>query len=388
MPSPGLREFQESLIAHLAPWHRSFQFWIRAAEIYTTYKVCQFRVGFVKDAEKREAMWERQHELAADKMYSLCSEMGGLFLKFFNMLSYDCLMLPDENNERNNNFSEVYLKLFFLIFMKLIFRAAQILGKPDLAPAAWVRRLVALCDKAPATPIEVVRSILEKELGQTFTEMFESFDAEPIGSASIAQVHRARLRREKTDVAVKVQHPGVQQLMMIDIRNVQAFVLFLQKTDIKFDLFSLTKEIEKQVGYEFDFLQEAEAMERIRHSFHVNNKKVPVLVPHVIRDLVTRNVVVMEFINGIPIMNLGDEIAKRGIDPRGKIAAAAKQSTSRKYPYLQGLRGKDATNTVSLLDYGQVKQLSDDLRLGYANLVVALADKDPSRATQSCKYRT
>nr|XP_019709010.1 uncharacterized protein LOC105053001 isoform X3 [Elaeis guineensis] len=323
MLSPGLREFQENLTAHLTPWHRSFQFWIRAADIYTTYKVCQFRAGFVKDAEKREAMWERQHELAADKMYSLCSDLGGLFLK-----------------------------------------AAQILGKPDLAPAAWVRRLVTLCDKAPVTPFEVVCSILEKELGQTFTKMFESFDAEPIGSASIAQVHRARLRCEKTDVAVKVQHPGVQQLMMIDIHNVQAFVLFLQKTDIKFDLFSLTKEVEKQVGYEFDFLREAEAMERIRHSFHANNKKVPVLVPHVIRDMVTRKI----------LKNLtlayGQMILRDGFfhaDPHPGNILICKDSE------------------VSLLDYGQVKQLPDDLRLGYANLVLALADKDPSRATQSYK---
>jgi hypothetical protein len=44
-------------------------------------QVCQLRAALVKDAEKREAMWERQHDLAADKMYSLCSELGGLFLK-------------------------------------------------------------------------------------------------------------------------------------------------------------------------------------------------------------------------------------------------------------------------------------------------------------------
>ncbi|XP_073100181.1 uncharacterized protein [Elaeis guineensis] len=345
MLSPGLREFQENLTAHLTPWHRSFQFWIRAADIYTTYKVCQFRAGFVKDAEKREAMWERQHELAADKMYSLCSDLGGLFLKYASLC---------ESNFSSNQCSTIWD----------FHQAAQILGKPDLAPAAWVRRLVTLCDKAPVTPFEVVCSILEKELGQTFTKMFESFDAEPIGSASIAQVHRARLRCEKTDVAVKVQHPGVQQLMMIDIHNVQAFVLFLQKTDIKFDLFSLTKEVEKQVGYEFDFLREAEAMERIRHSFHANNKKVPVLVPHVIRDMVTRKI----------LKNLtlayGQMILRDGFfhaDPHPGNILICKDSE------------------VSLLDYGQVKQLPDDLRLGYANLVLALADKDPSRATQSYK---
>lgn len=57
-----------------------------------------------------------------------------------------------------------------------------------MAPAAWVRRLVTLCDRAPATPFEAVQRVLERELGQSIGEMFESFDANPIGSASIAQV--------------------------------------------------------------------------------------------------------------------------------------------------------------------------------------------------------
>ena len=67
-------------------------------------------------------------------------------------------------------------------------QAAQILGKPDLAPAAWVRRLVTLCDNAPATPFEVVRLVLEEELGRNVAEVFERFDVDPVGSASIAQV--------------------------------------------------------------------------------------------------------------------------------------------------------------------------------------------------------
>jgi len=67
-------------------------------------------------------------------------------------------------------------------------QAAQILGKPDLAPMAWVKRLVTLCDRAPATPYDVVRDVVEKQFGKNFDDIFEFFDVEPVGSASIAQV--------------------------------------------------------------------------------------------------------------------------------------------------------------------------------------------------------
>lgn len=353
-----LEDLKEKLSSHLQPLNRSIQFWARAVEIYASYKVCQLRVTLVKDAKRQDEMWEKQHELGAEKMYSLCSELGGLFLK-----------------------------------------AAQILGKPDLAPAAWVKRLVTLCDQAPATSFPVVQQIIEEELGKQFGDIFERFDVDPVGSASIAQVHRARLRYAKTDVAVKVQHPGVEQLMMIDIRNLQAFVLFLQKTDIKFDLFSLTKEMEKQIGYEFDFLRESAAMERIRQFLHANSRKAPVLVPRAIQGMVTRKVLIMEFIEGTPIMNLGKEIARRGIDPGGKIAAMAKQKILKNLTLAYGqmilkdgffhadphpgniLICKDSE--VALLDYGQVKHLPDKLRLGYANLVLAIADKDLQKVVRS-----
>ncbi|WMV36883.1 hypothetical protein MTR67_030268 [Solanum verrucosum] len=281
-------DFQEKVSACFRPWQRSFQFWVRAVDIYTGYKVFQLRVGFEKNVQKQEAMWERQHEVAAEKIYNMCSDLGGFFLK-----------------------------------------VAQLIGKPDLAPAAWVRRLVTLCDQAPATPYNVIRAVLEKELDQNLDELFESFDVDPLGSASIAQVHRARLKGDKKDVVVKVQHPGVQELMMTDIHNLQAFALYLQKIDIKFDIYSLTKEIEKQIGYEFNFLREADAMNRIRRFLYENNKKSPVMVPQVIRDIVTRRVLVMEYIDGTPILKLGDEMAKRGISPDGKIAAVARQFSGR-----------------------------------------------------------
>ncbi|KAG5017086.1 hypothetical protein JHK85_023222 [Glycine max] len=109
-------------------------------------RVFQVRVNFVKDALKQEAMWERQHELAADKIFSMCYDLGGFFLKI-----------------------------------------AQIIGKPDLAPVAWVKRLVTLCDRAPPTPFDVVKLVLENELGQGIDDVFNRFDVEPLGSASISQ---------------------------------------------------------------------------------------------------------------------------------------------------------------------------------------------------------
>ncbi|KAH8486768.1 hypothetical protein H0E87_025685 [Populus deltoides] len=357
-PLIDFKDIQDKLSTQFRPWQRSFQFWVRAADIYTGYKVFQLRVSLVKDVEKQEAMWERQHEFAADKIYAMCSDLGGFFLK-----------------------------------------VAQVIGKPDLAPAAWVRRLVTLCDRAPATPFDTVKLVLEKELGRSIEDIFERFDVEPLGSASIAQVHRARLKGGKSDIVVKVQHPGVQDLMMTDIYNLQAFALYMQKTDIKFDLYSVTKEMEKQIGYEFDFKREANAMERIRQFLYENNKASPVIVPRVLKDMVSRRALMMEYIDGTPILNLGDEIAKRGINPGGKIAAAAKQNILKSLTLAYGQMILKSGffhadphpgnilickgSKVALLDYGQVKDLPDKLRLGYANLVLAIADCDPIRAAES-----
>ncbi|GAB4859537.1 hypothetical protein Ancab_011005 [Ancistrocladus abbreviatus] len=66
-------------------------------------------------------------------------------------------------------------------------------------------------------------------------------------------------------------------------------------------------------------------MEKIRHFLYENNKKSPLMVPRVMQNMVTRRVLVVEYIHGIPILKLGDEIAKRGMNPGGKIATAAKQ---------------------------------------------------------------
>jgi aarF domain-containing kinase len=67
-------------------------------------------------------------------------------------------------------------------------QVAQLIGKPDLAPDAWVRKLVTLCDAAPATPFPTVKYVLEQEFNLKIEDLFENFHEDPIGSASVAQV--------------------------------------------------------------------------------------------------------------------------------------------------------------------------------------------------------
>lgn len=109
----------------------------------------------------------------------------------------------------------------------------------------------------------------------------------------------------------------------------------------------------------------------------------------------------MEYIDGTPILKLGDEMAKRGISPDGKIATVARQNILKSLSLAYGqmiLRSgffhadphpgnilicKGAE--VALLDYGQVKDLPENLRLGYAKLILAIADGDATRAKESFK---
>eukprot|EP00252_Welwitschia_mirabilis_P008566 TRINITY_DN20506_c0_g1_i2.p1 TRINITY_DN20506_c0_g1~~TRINITY_DN20506_c0_g1_i2.p1 ORF type:complete len:322 (-),score=64.78 TRINITY_DN20506_c0_g1_i2:248-1213(-) len=188
--------------------------------------------------------------------------------------------------------------------------------------------------------------------------------------------------------------------MMTDIRNLKAFAAYLQRTDIKFDLISVVEEIEKQVGYEFDFTREAFSMTKISSFLNECNKgDPPVLIPKPITCMVTRKVLVMEFLEGTPIMHLGDEMSKLGITPHGKFAMAFKKKILEKLSKAYGqmilksgfFHGDphpgnilvNKNSQVALLDYGQVKELPDVLRLGFARLLLAMVSKDAQKIERS-----
>ncbi|CAI5937376.1 unnamed protein product [Closterium sp. NIES-65] len=375
-------------------------------------------LSLLTDTQKHAA-WERQHERAADLLHSLCTEMRGFFLK-----------------------------------------AGQFLAKPDVSPPAWVAKLASLHDAAPADPFPVVCATIEGEMeavtgrkGVKWTDVFARIDEEPLGSASIAQVHRAWLHDGRR-VALKVQHRGAQPLMLTDLANLKAFGAFLQKTELKnMDIVSALVELEKQVRLEFDFRIEAAAMERVHlalrgggkggemerrksaaaggaaggaargaedeavksrgsakqrrrgskqqqseRSSHISSSfspstssssSSPVVVPRPVSGLVSRQLLVMDLIDGSPLLKVAEEMKDKA---GGFFATRMKRSIFRSLGEAYGLMIlRDGffqadphpgnilicpDRKVALLDYGQTKQISQQHRLQLAELILAVGDGD------------
>lgn len=141
---------------------RTSSFWMRAASIYADYKITQMRavmlsrLGWAKERVEKE-VWDVQHQQAAEKMYRLCVDLRGFYLK-----------------------------------------SGQFLGaRGDFVPEQICRKLSLLHDRVPPMPPSQAREVIEQELGGTpLEEVFEWIDLDcPLGSASISQVHKAKLRR-------------------------------------------------------------------------------------------------------------------------------------------------------------------------------------------------
>lgn len=194
-----------------------------------------------------------------------------------------------------------------LPFPKQLRRRLEILGptftklgqimaiREDLLPDAITEELDSLMDHLPPIPFEQVTAIIERELEASVDERFRAIDPEPLGAASIAQVHRATTH-DGDDVVIKVIKPGIRDVVTSDLKLLEFFGGFLQWLLPRYQPSQIIEEFSAYTKREIDFDYEADHAE----IFAANFQDVPGIVfPEVYRELSTADVLTMEYLGGI-----------------------------------------------------------------------------------------
>src|SRR3989344_5879132 len=184
--------------------------------------------------------------------------------------------------------------------------------RPDLVPISYSKELEKLQDRVEPFPFEKVKEIVEKELGKKISELFRSFEKEPIASASISQVHKAVLKTGEK-VAVKVQRPDVRKIMETDTEIMFYFAKLLEKYSEKLKDYRpvrIVSEFKQWTEKELDFRLEARNAMRFYENFRGSKT---IYIPKVYNGWTSERVLTLEFIEGIDAHNV-KEIKKSGID--------------------------------------------------------------------------
>ncbi len=207
----------------------------------------------------------------------------------------------------------VKMRLMFEALGPTFVKVGQILSmRSEILPQQFCDELAKLRADADPMPYGTVLQVLENEFGRPADEIFEHIDATPLGSASLAQVHRAKLSTGE-DVAIKVQRPGVRETMAQDVSIMRSIAKVASKTVPSasvVDLSGVVEELWDTFESETDFLNEARNLAEFKR-FCEHYKYMDCPKPYM--DLCTEHVVVMDYVEGISVSH-PDKLVEAGYD--------------------------------------------------------------------------
>jgi len=345
---------------------RAGEFWSSAVPIVLSYysKSAELQIKEAFSGEpltkaEEEIIWNEQNQKGATKLAATITSLKGFYVK-----------------------------------------AAQIIAsRGDLFPAEYTETLSAFTDNVDPLPVSLIKAVVVKELlnrDEKFEDIFSEFDEEPLGAASIAQVHRAVLTEKYgwKEVAVKIQRPSIESKLMGDIANLKALAKTFSEA-LPLDYYTVFTELEAQLQDEFDFVAEAVAMDRIYDCVTKDENGLPcespIVIPRPVSGLVCKRVLVMDYLKGVPLSRAGEEMLKKGITPDSPEAQLFGRRLLRS---LTDVFGRCILETgffhadphpgnifvledgqIGLIDFGQVKQISGRARETLAKVMVALDDR-------------
>ncbi len=260
--------------------------------------------------------------------------------------------------------------------------------RSDLFPPEFVRELERLQDTVPPTDFALIRAQVEQELQTPLDQVFPTFDAVPVASASLGQVHYASLPSGE-EVAVKVFRPGVDKIIEIDLDILlELAALAERRTDWgqHYGVMSLAQEFADTLRTEQNYEQEGHNMDRYRQMF-AGVKYVR--VPQVYWETTTRRVLTMERIQGIKITDV-NALDAAGLDR--KVVARRNIGILHRAVLQDGFFHADPhagnfmvlpQETIAIMDFGIMGQLDHAERLGLVQLFVGLFGQDTDRVVEA-----
>jgi ubiquinone biosynthesis protein len=252
--------------------------------------------------------------------------------------------------------------------------------RPDLIPPEYVKELAQLYDSAAAEEFNVVKKRVESEMGKSLEEVFKSFSEKPIASASMGQVHKAKLM-DGTKVVVKVQRPGIREIIDTDLEIVEFFATLAEKNIPSMRTFQpieVVNELEEMLHKELNYLLEAKNAERL----YINFKDIPwVKIPKIFPDFSTKRILTMEYIDGIRLTKKGLDV--EGIDNK-KIATLISRAMVKQL-FQDGFFQADPSpgnifvldkDTIAFVDFGAMGKISQSRRRLLMDMLVGIALND------------
>src|ERR1700730_2230016 len=181
-------------------------------------------------------------------------------------------------------------------------KLAQVMSFLDVGIVAeehrdeFQRELAKLRDAAPTVSFKQMKRVIEEDLEAPISEVFASFEEEPIAAASIGQVYRATLREDGREVAVKVQYPGVAGAVRADLQNLDMIMRLLKRMTPGLNVKAITEEIRERIVEELDYELEAQNQRSLARIFAGHPF---IVVPEVIGSLSRERVMVSEYVKGV-----------------------------------------------------------------------------------------
>ncbi|XP_035665840.1 aarF domain-containing protein kinase 1-like [Branchiostoma floridae] len=262
-------------------------------------------------------------------------------------------------------------------------KVGQHIGALDyLLPTEYVQTMKILHSKAPQSSLSEIHQVIKEDLGKEPGEIFRWFDEQPLGAASLAQVHQATLQ-DGTSVAVKVQHPKVQRQSKLDLNTMELLANIVAKLFPEFQFLWLCDEAKKNLPKELDFLQEGQNCEKVER---ILKKYSYLRVPKIYWELSTERVLTMEFCQGGQINDL-EYMHNNNISVNEVTRNLGKLYSE--MIFVQGFihcdphpgnvlvrKTADSGTEIVLLDHGLYQTLSDEFRLDYSQLWQAILAAD------------